>query len=114
MATQAQLIQAIKDAETSGWTLVQTRTGYLATRTAEHSTPDMIPEAWWGAPTYTDIRHLSIVVISGKVTAAFTQHRRYPWVGAQEVKVSFKAAIAFLAEGATGDAEAAVATGAAA
>ncbi|MFD8316132.1 hypothetical protein [Kitasatospora purpeofusca] len=109
MATQAQLIQAVKDAQASGWTVTRTSSGYRATRTSEHPTPETIPEAWWGAPTYTDIRHLSIVVIGAKVTAAFTQHRRYPWVGAHEVKASFKAAIAFLADGATGDTEAAAA-----
>jgi hypothetical protein len=114
MATQAQLIQAIEDARTSGWTVVRTSTGYRATRTVEHPTPDTIPEAWWGAPTFTDIRHLSIVVISGKITAAFAQHRRYPWVQAHDTKVSFTAAIAFLAETAPDDTAAAGASGAAA
>lgn len=89
----ADVVTALKE---HGWK--QTARGVFApAEPIVRATPDYVPESWWGAPTYTDFRVLSISAIEGKPAHYWTSTGA-PWVGATDKKVTAAQAIEFIAE----------------
>jgi hypothetical protein len=89
----ADVVAALKE---HGWR--QTARGVFApAESVIRPTPDYIPDSWWGSPTYTDFRVLSISAMEGKPSHYWTSTGA-PWVGAAEKKVNATQAIEFIAE----------------
>jgi hypothetical protein len=89
----ADVVTALKE---HGWK--QTARGVFApTESIVRKTPDYVPESWWGSPTYTDFRVLSISAMEGKPSHYWTSTGA-PWVGASDKKVNSAQAVEFIEE----------------
>lgn len=99
MATSAQVITAVREAQANGWKVASTGFGYRITSPAseiELPTPDYVTERMWPGQTYHALFQLVINVSGDRVTFAQTRVSYGPWVGVQESTVSLTKAIEFL------------------
>lgn len=93
----AELKDAIQEAQTNGWALVQLR----SVRTKIHQTPDNIPDAWWGLPTYQSTEALAFSFPNNdrtRVPIVVHHTSRCPWVEGTEQRISYRKALALLAQ----------------
>lgn len=60
-------------------------------------TPGYVPASWWGQPTFTDLRILSVSAVEGRPAHYWTSTGA-PWVGATQQKVNAAQAIEFITE----------------
>ncbi|GAA1064694.1 hypothetical protein [Streptomyces asiaticus] len=91
--TLADVVAALKE---HGWR--QTGRGVFApNEPLVLTTPDHIPDAWWGLPTYTDYRVLSVSAVKGRPAHYWTSTGA-PWAGARDTKVTAAKAIEFIEE----------------
>lgn len=66
-------------------------------RTAEHPTPERIPENWWPGETYTSHEWITFLVFDGGARiVAFHDTARCPWTTRSDRKISLKRALEIL------------------
>lgn len=93
----AETLTAVKAAEANGWHRIE---GGKLRRMTEHGTPQFVIDAgWWTNPMYTTCEFMSFVFSSRtRVPKVIYGVSSCPWVGGSDRGISFKAALALLAQ----------------
>lgn len=88
---------AVEAAGANGWTVIDT---HMVRRMTEHTTPQyVIDNGWWPHVTFTRVEFLSFVFRArDRVPAVVYETTRGPWVNRTGHPLSFKRALALLAE----------------
>lgn len=93
---------AIEAAKANGWEFLSIQSGSIIQmrRMTEHSTPQYaMDNDWWGPTTYTTCEFISFIFTDrNRVPKVTYATHTCPWVGRNDVRISYKTALALLAQ----------------